>query len=103
MCVVFFCSNFEVLYFLVPLRIGLQVEMCGYGMARGSFTDMLHSSKNYRQVYVTDCREAYGIVILRSDGVANLYVKWNFFRIMVVGSKCYPLVARRMKVTLHPC
>jgi len=48
----------------------------------------------------------WGTVILRSDVVANLYVKWNSFRIMVVGSKCYQLVAhrtQRMKLTLHPC
>jgi len=28
----FFCSKFEVLYFIVTLRSGLQVERWGYGM-----------------------------------------------------------------------
>ena len=76
----FFCNNFEVLYFLVPLRIGPQVERCGYGMVGGCFADVLHSSKKYHQEYATEPRRlpkpvaaAWGAVILRFHGIANLY------------------------------
>jgi len=68
--------------FLVPLGIGAQVERCGYGMAGGSFTDVvLHSSKNYNPEHATEPPRlpktvvaVWGAIILRFHGVANLYI-----------------------------
>jgi hypothetical protein len=52
----------------------------GYGLAGGCFTDVLHSSKNYRCERATephrlpkDVVAAWGAVIFRFHGFSNLY------------------------------
>jgi hypothetical protein len=63
------------------LRIGPQVERCGYSMVGGCYAGVvLHSSKKYHQENATEPRRlpntvaaAWGAVIFRFHGVANLY------------------------------
>jgi hypothetical protein len=57
---------------------------CGWGVAVGCFTDVLHSSKNYHQKHAIEpCRlpedvaAASGAVSSQFHGVINLYNLWR--------------------------